>query len=73
MTKLVTNGDTVRLKSTGDLYVMEKKRSIAGVEFLTLSRHGHMSGTAAPLGERLNVRRDEVVLQRLQCELVDAE
>jgi hypothetical protein len=70
MAKTVTIGDTVRLKSNGDLYDVEGKENREHVEFLILSRYGHLSGTIATGVQWLN-RRDEVVLQRLQCEFVD--
>jgi hypothetical protein len=72
MSARVTIGDTVRLKSTGELQNVQDATTFGGVEFVTLSRYGHLSGTVstAPL---LTVKRDEVVLQRLECELVDAE
>jgi hypothetical protein len=72
MSKLVTVGDTVRLKVSGDLYAVEEKRVIESEEFLVLSRYGHLSGTVATAPTILR-RRDEVVLLRLECEFVDGD
>ena len=67
-----TIGDHIRLRSTRELYVVEEKRDVEGVTFLFISRFGRMAGSTASSTERHAVRMDEVVLQKLGCEWVDA-
>jgi hypothetical protein len=69
----LTIGSTVRRKPEGDLFVVDGLDEIAGVPFVILTKFGHLSGTVPTDTERIPVRRDQVVLQRLTCEWEDDE
>jgi hypothetical protein len=74
--KLVTIGDCVRVKATGELMVVEGKTEIDNKPALVISKWGHMSGgqnIPASSGPRLEVKREDVVKVVARTEWVDDE
>ena len=74
--KLLTIGDCVRVKATGEVMVVEGKWGIPNDNALILSKWGHMSGgqnIPASSGPRLEVNRADVVKVVARTEWVDDE
>ena len=63
----------VRLRSTGEMYVVEGIHWRNGAACLTLSKHGHLAGGVNLPSEYVEVKRDEVVLLKQVTEWVDDE
>jgi hypothetical protein len=57
---MLTIGDHVRVKATGEIMMLDDYKSVEGVEFLILTKHGRMSGAPDLGAERIPVRRYEV-------------
>ena len=71
--KLVTIGDCVRVKATGELMVVEGKTEIDNKPALVISKWGHMSGGLVIHSDRLEVKREDVIRVVLKTEWVDEE
>jgi len=52
----------VRLKSTGEMYVVDSMHLRQDTTYLTLSKHGHLAGGFHSPSETFEVKRGDVIL-----------
>ena len=69
--KPLTVGDHVRVKSTGEIMVVDFRTAAPGL--LTVSKWGQMSGGLVIHPDRLEVRREDIVKVVQTTEWVDDE
>ena len=52
----------VRLRSTGEMYVVDSVHYLHGMTYLTLSKYGHLAGGVHPPADQIEVKRNDVIL-----------